>query len=424
MEQKSSENKKTIEEVGVDDAPNGGKAAWSVVFGCFCGMFAIYGVNYSWGLFLRHYNQYVYVNQMTKLSWIGSICIALFFIIGPINEWVVCKLGYTKMLCIATILCPLALMLASISHEIWHLYLTQGVMFGLGASFVWFPCISAPQEWFSSRRGLAIGLTMCGSGVGGLIMSNISQAIILALDYRWALRISGFITFFFLVLATIFVRAPSRKKKEEEKSVKNMLLRQKELLKNFQFDILLLVGFITTFGYLVPSFLLPSYANSLHLNPWIGTNLSAIMSAINAVSKLVNGFTSDRIGRVNVLFLCTFLSGIFSLCIWTNAHSEATIWVFAVLYGFFGAGYLTLFPASLPQVAGYENITPANGLLYFTNTFGYLFGTPIASAIINRSQPPNYTYAAVWGGLLMAIGGLFCLVLRVMRAGWNPLVKV
>lgn len=36
MEQKSSENKKTIEEVGVDDAPNGGKAAWSVVFGCFC----------------------------------------------------------------------------------------------------------------------------------------------------------------------------------------------------------------------------------------------------------------------------------------------------------------------------------------------------------------------------------------------------
>ncbi|CEI89017.1 hypothetical protein RMCBS344292_03392 [Rhizopus microsporus] len=318
----------------------------------------------------------------------------------------------------------LALMSELDNLLIWHLYLTQGVMFGLGASFVWFPCISAPQEWFSSRRGLAIGLTMCGSGVGGLIMSNISQAIILALDYRWALRISGFITFFFLVLATIFVRAPSRKKKEEEKSVKNMLLRQKELLKNFQFDILLLVGFITTFGYLVPSFLLPSYANSLHLNPWIGTNLSAIMSAINAVSKLVNGFTSDRIGRVNVLFLCTFLSGIFSLCIWTNAHSEATIWVFAVLYGFFGAGYLTLFPASLPQVAGYENITPANGLLYFTNTFGYLFGTPIASAIINRSQPPNYTYAAVWGGLLMAIGGLFCLVLRVMRAGWNPLVKV
>ncbi|KAG1049537.1 hypothetical protein G6F46_001798 [Rhizopus delemar] len=407
MDTKSIEEKKRIEEVGVDNAPNGGTSAWLVIFGCFCGMFAIYGVNYSWGLFLRHYNQSIYINQMTQLSWIGSICIALFFIIGPINEWVVYHLGYTKMLCIASILCPLSLMLASISHQIWHLYLTQGVMFGLGASFVWFPCISAPQEWFSSRRGLAIGITMCGSGIGGLVMSNINQAVILALDYRWALRISGFISFFFLILATVFVKSPRRRSEQEKQTINDMLL-----------------GFITTFGYLVPSFLLPSFAKSLNLSPWIGTNLSAIMSAINAVSKLANGFVSDRVGRVNGLFICTFLAGIFSLSIWTTAHSEASIWVFAVLYGFFGAGYLTLFPASLPQIAGYENITAANGLLYFTNTFGYLFGTPIASAIINRTSPPNYAYAAVWGGLLMTVGGVFCFILRVMRAGFNPWIKV
>lgn len=69
-------------------------------------------------MFLRNYNEFVYVGSMNQLSWIGSICISLYFIIGPINEWVVRKLGYTKMLSIATILCPLALMLASISHEV------------------------------------------------------------------------------------------------------------------------------------------------------------------------------------------------------------------------------------------------------------------------------------------------------------------
>ncbi|KAI8093943.1 major facilitator superfamily domain-containing protein [Thamnidium elegans] len=419
-----------IGEVGVIDAPDGGKAAWTVVFGSFCGMFAIYGVNYSWGLFLRNYNEFVYIGKMTQLSWIGSICISLYFIIGPVNEWVVRKLGYTKMLMIATILCPLALMLASISHQIWHLYLTQGVMFGIGASFVWFPCIGAPQEWFSNRRGTAVGITMCGSGVGGLVISNICQAAILNLGYRWSLRIAGFICFFFLILATIFVKqspaqlAKQLKQDQENEGFTEMIKKQKELLKNSQFNIMLMVGFVTTFGYLVPSFLLPSYARFLNLNPWIGTNLSAIMSAINAVSKLVIGSTSDRMGRINGLFICTFLAGIMSLAIWTNARTEATIWVFAVLYGFFGGGHLTLFPASLPQVAGYENIAAANGLLYFTNTFGYLFGTPIASAIINRSTPPNYVYAAVWSGLLMAVGGLFCLALRVIRAGWNPMVKV
>lgn len=55
---------------------------------------------------------------MNELSWIGSICIALCFIISPTNEWVTQKLGYTKMMSIATPVCPLAMMLASISHQI------------------------------------------------------------------------------------------------------------------------------------------------------------------------------------------------------------------------------------------------------------------------------------------------------------------
>jgi MFS family permease len=136
-------------------------------------------------------------------------------------------------------------------------------MFGLGASFVWFPCIGAPQEWFSSRRGSAVGLTMCGSGVGGLIISNICQAAILSLGYRWALRIAGFICFFFLALATILVKqSPAQLAKQSKQDANNeglreMFTKQKELLKNSQFNIMLAVGFVTTFGYLVPSFLLP-----------------------------------------------------------------------------------------------------------------------------------------------------------------------
>lgn len=136
-------------------------------------------------------------------------------------------------------------------------------MFGIGASFVWFPCISAPQEWFSSRRGTAIGITMCGSGVGGLILSNICQAAMLTLGYRWALRIAGFICFFFLVLATIFVKqSPKQLEKqrlqdERNEGLREMYRKQVSLLKNSQFAIMLIVGFITTFGYLVPSFLLP-----------------------------------------------------------------------------------------------------------------------------------------------------------------------
>lgn len=148
------------------------------------------------------------------------------------------------------------------------------------------------------------------------------------------------------------------------------------------------------------------------------------MSAVNAVSMLAIGGISDRLGRINCLFVCTLFSGVFSLSVWTTAHNDAAIWIYVVLYGFFGAGYIILFGAVLPEVAGYENISAANGLLYFTNLFGYLFGTPITSAIITRSDPPNYMGGIVWSGLLMSVGGLFCLLLRIVRGGWNPCIKI
>jgi MFS family permease len=151
----------------------------------------------------------------------------------------------------------------------------------------------------------------------------------------------------------------------------------------------------------------------------VGTNMSAILSAINAVSKLVVGYTSDRVGRLNTFCVCTFLSGVMCLAIWTNARTEPTIWVFAVLYGLFGGGYLTMLAAIVPQIAGYDAISEANGMMYFLNLPGYLVGTPIASAIINSKQPAYYPYAAIWAGLLMAVGGLLAFALRVVRGGWT-----
>ncbi|KAK4519083.1 uncharacterized protein ATC70_009314 [Mucor velutinosus] len=412
---------KYVTDMSVEEPPNGGLAAWLAVFGGFCGMVAIYGVNYTWGVFLNYYNENVFPGQMNQLSWIGSICVALFFIIGPINEWVTCKLGYTKMMAIGTIMCPLGLMLASISYEMWHLYLTQGVMFGIGASFIFFPCMAAPQQWFTTRRGLAVGYCMCGSGIGGLIVSNIVQAAIVHLDYRWALRISGFVCFGFSLVATFLVKPPKAVKMEQE-SFSELFQKQKKLVKNVQFQIMLLMVTITCFGYLTPAFYLASYAESIGLDPWIGANLGAIMCAVNAVAMLSTGWLSDRAGRINCLFVFTFLSGIFTLAIWTTAKTSAAIWVYVILYGYSGASYLTMYGSSVPEVAGYDNITAANGLLYFTSTFGYMFGSPITSAIISTGEN-GYVYAAVYCGLLMSVGGLLCLALRVIRSGWKPFIK-
>ncbi|EPB82209.1 hypothetical protein HMPREF1544_11053 [Mucor circinelloides 1006PhL] len=398
--------------------PDGGRA-WLVLFGCFCGLFCTQGYNYVWGIFLNYYNRHVFPDQMTALSWIGSLWLALANIVGPFYSWFAVKVGYKWMLIAALVLWSLGIMMASIATEIWHLYLTQGVLMGVGASLVWFPCVSAAQQWFSKRRGLSVGIAISGSGFGGLILSNVIQAVIDHLGYQWALRIVGFISFVLLIIAACTVRPLNTPLNTE---IKILDLRP---FRNFQFALLFAIQFIGNFAFNVPSSFLPAYADYLGLDPWIGTNMSAIISGVMIVGKISSGLISDYVGRANMTFITTTMTGVMCLAVWLTVTNPAGIWAFAAMFGYFGGGYLVMVPALLGQVVGMEDIESANGLLFFAWFFGGLFGSPICAALINdASGHPTYDHAIIFGGVLMVFAGLLAWAVRVMRAGWKPFVKV
>lgn len=52
----------------------------------------------------------------------------------------------------------LALFLSSFAQEVWQLILLQGVLYGVGGSMAYCPCILFMDEWFVRRKGLAFGI--------------------------------------------------------------------------------------------------------------------------------------------------------------------------------------------------------------------------------------------------------------------------
>jgi MFS family permease len=70
---------------------------------------------------------------------------------------IIMRLGYRRTMCIGTVVAPLGLILASFATQLWHIYLSQGILFGLGATFVFSPSIGLPSQWFVKRRAFATG---------------------------------------------------------------------------------------------------------------------------------------------------------------------------------------------------------------------------------------------------------------------------
>ena len=77
------------------------------------------------------------------------------------------------------------------SIQLWQLFLTQGLLYGIGSSMYYFPIMSLTPAYFDRNRGMAMGIVLAGSGVGGLVLSPVFHALLTSLGIRWALRILG-----------------------------------------------------------------------------------------------------------------------------------------------------------------------------------------------------------------------------------------
>ena len=54
--------------------------------------------------------------------------------------------------------CIIALIGSSFATQVWHLIITQGILYGSGYLFIYYPVLNMLNEWFFERRGLAYGV--------------------------------------------------------------------------------------------------------------------------------------------------------------------------------------------------------------------------------------------------------------------------
>lgn len=82
-----------------------------------------------------------------------------------------------------------ALVAASFATQVVHLILTQGLLYGLGASLVYSPFTFYIDQWFVKRKGLAYGIFWAGTGFCGSITPTLMEWAINNYGFRITLRV-------------------------------------------------------------------------------------------------------------------------------------------------------------------------------------------------------------------------------------------
>lgn len=278
-------------------------------------------------------------------------------------------------------------------------------MGGIASGMLFAPVMTCVSHYFHQRRSAALGVTVSGSSIGGIIFPIALSKMLKneSVGFGWSVRIVGFIILFMVLIAmvTIRERLPPRRGK----------IFLAAAFTRAPYVLVTLGIFFMMWGLFTPFFYLPQYAQSHGMGSQNSTYLLSILNAGSVFGRILPGIVADKIGRFNILVINSVCAGILLLC-WIAATSNSSIIAFAVIYGFFSGGIASLMSPCIAQVTpSPDQIGTHLGMSMAIIGLAGLTGTPICGALLRAYG--TYTQAAVFSGVVMLFGTVLVAVARL-----------
>ncbi|CEP24815.1 unnamed protein product [Cyberlindnera jadinii] len=404
----------------IDAAPDGGYGWW-----CCAGVammnFATWGANSSFGVMLSFYLQDDEFPGGDATLYALMMGLLMFFTLATISFASIglYKFGYRPTVWVGIIVQLGAYLGASFARTMVQLIMTQGVLLGLAIGIIFGANSIVLPSWFLRRRAIALGISQAGIGIGGIVFSLSTNAIIHKTgDHKWALRFLGIVSFAICASTSFIIkpRIPKNDKHLNEAEQQSSLLKviksvlDYKMLKSFPLQLITVWVAFTNASYIVCLFSLSNYAVSIGLNETQATTITVLFNLSQAVGRPLTGYLCEVFGRVNFSLMGTLYICILTLCWWINVHSYASLICFALAMGLFVGVSSVSWSPLVVDVVGMNSFASASSWVCFWMASGSLIAEVVAVNLRDYSLQSHspYFYCQLF------VGSMYCFSTMVL----------
>ena len=395
--------------------------AWVMSLVGFLLLLTTWGANGSYGVYLSYWmNNNIFPGAGAKdYALIGSMVLCLSQSLSPLAQILSAILGIKPVMIVGLILYFVGYFVASYTHELWQLYLTQGFVLGLGFALIFNPMNTLMPEWFDKKRGISSGITVSASGVGGVMFSLASQSLIDQTDdFRWSLKMIGIICLVLQIVIVVLTKP--RIPKSRLKNINEIRTRASVM---FNFKILKLwyihsitMWFLLVLGcYIISLFSLSSYCTFVGFSQKVGSDMTAVFNGCQAIGRLIIGLSSDYTGRVNLALVLNVVMFVLIFAMWTNSFSYTCILFYAILSGLTFGSASTLNQPILADQVSPELFPSAWSFENFFMGIWALVVEVIALGLRDQGQKRPFIRAQICAGFFSLGGFFFLLPIRELK---------
>ncbi|XP_056147425.1 monocarboxylate transporter 12-B-like [Lampris incognitus] len=169
--------------------PDGGWG-WMIVAGCFLTTICTRAVTRCVSIFFVEF-QLHFERAYATTAWINSLMDCTTMLCAPLGSFIGNRLSCKVTVLLGGLLSSTGLVLSSFATSLEFLYISLGLLTGLGFALSYTPAIAMVGTYFSERKALAYGIAMSGSGIGTFVLAPAVQLLTEQYSWRGALLILG-----------------------------------------------------------------------------------------------------------------------------------------------------------------------------------------------------------------------------------------
>jgi len=320
--------------------------------------------------------------------------------------------------------------LSSYCSSFISLFVTYGLLAGIGLGFVYVPSVVAVGEYFRIKLSFATGICVCGSGAGTFLIAPLMSYLIDQFGWRGCTRVLAVLCLCCAVFGLGMV--PNKKKRQQMPENNNTTESEQsqpgwKLLGDVRFLLLTVANIPNAMALYIGYTYLPAMAGQAGLSKPDAHFLISIVGISNTLGRIFSGWLAD-IRWTSALGITIITAALACVCcfILPFGHTYTSLVLLSVLFGAAISSGPTVRTSLIVDIIGIKQLNTAFGILTFARGFAAVLGPSAAGFVLDHFSSqfslPFYIASFLFGVSTFLHGLIWCCSRKLnSRDGYTPL---
>lgn len=369
-----------------------------------------WGLNASFSVFLNYF--------LTHSTFAGAKSIDFTFICGiayglglagsPLALYICNYIPHRMVIAIGSLFLAAAFVGGSFCTSISQLYVTLGLLQGAGIFLVYIPSNALVPQWFDKKLGLANGIAMAGTGLGGVIFTLAANHIVETQGVNAAMRILGITASAGCLAAGLLCKAGNTVDVKPK-------LWDSRIFKRVDLLCVILWTALGNFANSIALFSMGSFGTSIGLTSAQTTIIGVCTNAGAIFGRPVMGFLLDSFGVFNVSLVYTGMSTLLVFAYWIPCNSFIALAILCVLLGNF-LSFAGVSPSPITaSIMGDIEFSSIYSVTWLVVGILSTFSVPTVTALRFDSLSRPFIWSQIFTGLFFVVAVMALLYARQYR---------